>query len=101
MRRNACVAMLVLLVMAVPRAQDSPADAVPRTPFDQILDSYVRDGYVYYRTLRSERAKLRYLRRPACDRGCEQASRQEQMAFWLNAYNALVLRTVIDHYPMP
>jgi hypothetical protein len=22
------------------------------------------------------------------------------MAFWLNAYNALVLKTVIDHYPM-
>ena len=23
-----------------------------------------------------------------------------QLAFWLNAYNALVLRTVIDHYPI-
>ena len=27
-------------------------------------------------------------------------SRDEQIAFWLNAYNALVLRTVIDHYPI-
>ena len=26
--------------------------------------------------------------------------RAEQIAFWLNAYNALVLRTVIDHYPI-
>ncbi len=25
--------------------------------------------------------------------------RDEQIAFWLNAYNALVLQTVIDHYP--
>ena len=23
------------------------------------------------------------------------------MAFWLNAYNALVLKTVVDHYPIP
>jgi hypothetical protein len=27
-------------------------------------------------------------------------SRDEQLAFWLNAYNALVLRTVIDRYPI-
>ena len=27
-------------------------------------------------------------------------SRDEQIAFWLNAYNALVLKTVIDHYPI-
>jgi hypothetical protein len=27
-------------------------------------------------------------------------SRDEQIAFWLNAYDALVLRTVVDHYPI-
>ena len=27
-------------------------------------------------------------------------SREQQMAFWLNAYNAFVLQTVIDHYPV-
>jgi len=26
--------------------------------------------------------------------------RDERLAFWLNAYNALVLRTVVDHYPI-
>ena len=30
----------------------------------------------------------------------DSAPRAEQIAFWLNAYNALVLRTVIDHYPI-
>ena len=29
-----------------------------------------------------------------------QQPRDEQLAFWLNAYNTLVLRTVIDHYPI-
>jgi hypothetical protein len=27
-------------------------------------------------------------------------SRDQQKAFWINAYNALVLRTVIDHWPI-
>ena len=27
-------------------------------------------------------------------------SREQQMAFWVNAYNAFVLETVIDHYPI-
>ena len=30
----------------------------------------------------------------------DQLPRNEQIAFWLNAYNALVLQTVIDHYPI-
>ena len=30
----------------------------------------------------------------------DKLSRDEQLAFWLNAYDALVLRTVADHYPI-
>ena len=30
----------------------------------------------------------------------DKLTRDEQMAFWLNAYNALVLQTVVDHYPL-
>ena len=30
----------------------------------------------------------------------ESAPREEQIAFWLNAYNAIVLKTVIDQYPI-
>ena len=28
-------------------------------------------------------------------------SRPEQMAFWFNLYNAVTMRTVVDHYPVP
>ena len=28
-------------------------------------------------------------------------ARDEQMAFWINLYNALVVRLVLDHYPVP
>jgi hypothetical protein len=70
--------------------------------FDRILDIYVRDGLVYYRALQIERAPLdRYV--ASLDVAAAQISgwpRDEQLAFWINAYNALVLRTVIDHYPI-
>jgi hypothetical protein len=69
---------------------------------DRILDTYVRDGLVYYRALQIERAPLdRYigtLDAPSADvAGWSPAERQ---AFWINAYNALVLRTVINAYPI-
>lgn len=62
----------------------------------------MRDGLVYYRALRAERASLdRYVRAlrdmPA---GFEGWSTGQRIAFWLNSYNALVLRTVVDHYPI-
>jgi hypothetical protein len=31
----------------------------------------------------------------------EGVERAAQIAFWLNAYNAIVLQTVVDHYPIP
>ena len=82
-------------------AQSSQADALHR-PFDQLLDLQVRDGLVYYRALRSERGRLdRYVAAldvPAAT--YESWPREEQIAFWLNAYNAFVLQTVVDHYPI-
>ncbi len=78
-----------------------PGDVFHR-PLDQILDLYVRDGLVYYRALRAERGRLdRYaasLNVPADT--FESWSREHKMAFWLNAYNAFVLQTVVDQYPI-
>ena len=68
--------------------------------YDLVLDTNVRDGLVYYRAL-GRTAASSTLRRLARARPVESAPRNEQIAFWLNAYNALVLQTVIDHYPIP
>jgi hypothetical protein len=78
-----------------------PGDTFHR-PLDQLLDVNVRDGLVYYRALRGERGRLdRYvasLNVPAAT--YESWGREHKMAFWVNAYNAFVLQTVIDHYPI-
>jgi hypothetical protein len=89
------IAFVVALLVAAPRAQDNTLRGL-----DYVLDVYVRDGYVYYRTLKSDRSRLDAFVRSLASESIEGASRNEQIAFWLNAYNALVLRTVIDQYPI-
>ena len=73
-------------------------------PFDEVLDLNVRDGLVYYRTLQVERGKLdRYvasLNAPSTNAEYPKWPRERQIAFWLNAYNAFVLETVINRYPI-
>jgi len=85
---------------AAPRAQESPAEAARRKGLDTVLDLYVRDGLVYYRALRHDRAKLDAYVTGSAAVPVETLSHDEQMAFWINTYNAVVLRTVIDHYPI-
>ena len=103
MRRLLLPAALVALTLAlvsVPVAQQAPA---LHQPLDELLDLYVRDGFVYYRALAGDRRKLdgyvAALDGPQA-RAVAKWPRDEQVAFWLNAYNAWVLRAAIDHYPV-
>ncbi|MFN7917171.1 MAG: DUF547 domain-containing protein [Vicinamibacterales bacterium] len=82
------------------QAQDVPS-GTRQDRFDELLDMNVRDGFVYYRALKSERAKLDGYVASLASTRLESASPQEQVAFWLNAYNAVVLQTVVTHYPIP
>jgi hypothetical protein len=88
------------------RAQDGAAAsylAGLHRPLDELLDVYVRDGFVYYGALRSDRGKLdQYLRALDGSAAEQQAkgSREDQLAFWINAYNAFVLQTVVNNFPI-
>jgi hypothetical protein len=85
------IIVIALCLVAAPRAQST---------YDQLLDLYVRDGFVYYRALKQDRAKFDTYVAALSTAAIEAAPKDEQLAFWLNAYNALVLRTIIDHYPI-
>jgi len=102
MRPLVCLLVSGVLLSAASFAQEPPAVEALHRPFDQILDLQVRDGLVYYRALRGERGRLdRYaasLDVPAAT--YEHWAREQKMAFWINAYNAFVLQTVLDHYPI-
>ena len=99
---------VAVILSAVVVAASSTRGAQQAEPVDQdaaldrILDTYVRDGYVYYNALKAGRAALdRYV--ASLDVAPERVARMtenDRRAFWVNAYNALVLRTVINAYPI-
>jgi hypothetical protein len=85
-----------------PASQSTAADDALHRPFDELLDLYVRDGYVYYGALKSDRAKLdRYL--ASLDSGAagyQAWPADRQIALWLNAYDGFVLQAVVNNYPI-
>lgn len=98
-----CLALV--LAIGVSRAEQSAPSAVDplHRPFDEMLDIYVRDGLVYYLAMSRERGRFdRYTQALADTPAATLAgwAPDRQLAFWINAYNAFVLRTVIDHYPI-
>jgi hypothetical protein len=98
--RNLVVVLTVSLA-AIPAATSGQSRTPAGKTFDEVLDTYVRDGLVYYRALKSERARFDAYVGSLAAVSIESASREDQLAFWLNAYNAIVLQTVIDNYPIP
>src|SRR5215212_6462486 len=92
----------LLAVLPVQQFVPAPGAELLHRPLDQILDTNVRDGLVYYRALKSDRGRLdRYVASLNVTAAVYHGwSKPQQMAFWVNAYNAFVLQTVINNYPL-
>ena len=103
--KPAAIATILALCISLVSAQPSTpveVEALHR-PFDEILDLYVRDGLVYFFALKQERGKFDRYVQSLGEVGAETLRgwpRERQLAYWINAYNAFVLRTVIDAYPI-
>ncbi len=97
---RAIAALLAVLILPITSTQEN-SDAARRKALDTILDMYVRDGFVYYRALKADRRRLDGYLSQIASASIENDPRDAQIAFWLNAYNALVLETIVEHYPIP
>ena len=78
------------------------SDAVSHAAFDRLLRRYVdTTGAVDYAGLQENRADVL---RPYLDQlasaDLSGRSRDARLAFWINAYNALTLKLIVDHYPI-
>lgn len=96
-----------LLLLAAPGAPDTPAATAQELPdhhaFTSVLQEVVSGKRVDYRGLQARDDVLDgYLAALARSepRALEAAGRQARLAFWINAYNACMLRLVADHYPI-
>lgn len=87
-----------------PDGQTVSMDDVDHSTYDALLKKYVDgDGYVDYSSWkRSERdrgALLGYLDALSRATPSERASRAGQLAFWINAYNAVTIKGILQEYP--
>lgn len=82
----------------------APVEEFTYAMYDEVLRNHVDDrGFVNYRALKQNRAPLDAfvaqmgaVSRPELDGWPE----SERLAFWINAYNAITLAYIIDHYPI-
>ena len=76
-------------------------DELSHELFDQVLQKYVdSQGRVNYAGLKNDPGTLEsYLDLLAVGAPSDKATFQTGLAFWINAYNALTIKGVLDHYP--
>lgn len=70
---------------------------------EEVLQTYLHDGLVNYRGLKANRSGLdSYLQGLGAVTPSEMSgwTRDQRLAFWINAYNGFTLKVIIDHYPI-
>lgn len=70
--------------------------------WDQLTKKYVDNkGFVNYLGFKKDRAEFdKYLKTLSDSKPSDKWSRNEQMAFWINAYNAFTVDLILQHYPV-
>ena len=106
-----CLSVIVFIACSSPKTQanNTPPVVEPSGPFtyeaySALLKQYVdAPGMVNYKGLSADRealdtfvASLEIVSQDTYDTWSE----QEQMAFWINAYNAITLQAILNHYPI-
>lgn len=89
------------VVQGVPLSSEAPNHALPNHAlFDEVLQAHVNaEGQVDYAGLKAHPEKLEAYLDMLAVTDPAALSYNEQLAFWLNAYNALVIKAVVDRYP--
>jgi len=96
--RWAALVSLLALSSARPIAAQTQVDHMA---WDLLLRRHVVSGLVDYEGFRQDRAALdRYIVSLQDVQPSQFGSREAQLAFWINAYNANVVKGVLDHYPI-
>ncbi|ERM84343.1 hypothetical protein P872_14960 [Rhodonellum psychrophilum GCM71 = DSM 17998] len=103
--RNSILIVLLFFSVACQGSTSgqSGTEAPSHQLFDELLKKHVsKDGIVNYKGFIQEKPKLeKYLKlisENAPDR--KTWSKDEQLAYWINAYNAFTVKLIVDNYPV-
>jgi hypothetical protein len=99
--------MILLLLCAASPSAGAAGDPQPfdrsHALFDALLAKHVEAGRVDYRRLTDHPQPLdEYLALLASlpPAALQAMPRSDQLAYWINAYNAFALKSVVEHYPL-
>lgn len=100
-----CFIFIVLFVAVVfgsctatPTSNAAPVD---HSAWDKLLKKHVNDkGFVNYTAFKKDYDELKkYLDMLSASAPNGKWSKEEQLAYWINAYNAFTVQLILDHYP--
>jgi len=82
--------------------EENQARIFDHSQYNSLLGQFVVDGKVRYKDLVQSGSELldSYLTRIARAKNLSSLPRDEQLALYINAYNAYNLKAVVDHYPI-
>jgi hypothetical protein len=89
---------VLALVLGAGAARPAVAAALDSEPWDRVLRAHARQGGVDYAGLSADPAARRDLSAFVAALG--EMDDDEPLASWLNAYNALVVSSVVEHHPV-
>jgi hypothetical protein len=80
----------------------NPAPGMDHQGFNRLLKKHVDDrGLVNYRAFKTDSVPLNsYLMQLSRNPPAANWPKNEQIAYWVNAYNAFTIRLILDHYPV-
>jgi peroxiredoxin len=89
-------------VVTTPKSTQTPVTQDIHAAFEGILSKYVNaDGRVNYKGLKKDKADLEaYIKALQADVPATDAAKNTRLAYWINAYNALTLKLIVDNYPL-
>lgn len=67
---------------------------------DQFFKVYVKEGSVDYSAIKNQKQDIAELYELTGKVNLSSASANEKKAFYINAYNLLVIKSIVDHYPV-
>jgi hypothetical protein len=102
-RKTFYVLQLIILLIMCSSKLSANGDVNLHAEWDFILKKYVLEGKVNYNKIISTPADLKRLNDYLTTLGNAEVSlltRDERLAFWINAYNAFTVKLILNHYPL-
>ena len=76
-----------------------PGATVDHTPYAELLEKYVKNGVVDYQGFKKEETKLNQYLSTLEKTDVKALPKNEQFAFYINAYNAWTIKLILSDYP--